>query len=171
LTTPDPCLSKNPFSLLLLVTFQSTFSQSDRKKSWRLSPLPVVYYSPETKFGFGVLMGANKMLGDDSFNDWFVSAIIFHLYTQQTTLEEFIRLVTNEFLTTGCITLSFRNSTTDIRLKIISCRDDTTPTRETTYRPSRIEEVAYKRELIYNREGQTTKVVSESQILILISIL
>jgi hypothetical protein len=50
-----------------------------------------------------------------------------------------------------------------LSLIFISCGDDTTPTRKTTYRPLRIEEVAYKRELIYNQEGQITKVVSESQ--------
>jgi outer membrane protein assembly factor BamA len=48
--------------VLNLVCLTSVHSQ----KRWRISPLPVVYYSPETKFGFGILLGANTNLGTDT---------------------------------------------------------------------------------------------------------
>lgn len=71
-----------PLSLLILV--QSAYSQTSHKKSWRLSPLPVVYYSPETKLGFGVLVGANKTLGNDSLTtgSYLQSSFIYTLNKQ-----------------------------------------------------------------------------------------
>ncbi|HEY0654297.1 MAG TPA: BamA/TamA family outer membrane protein [Chryseosolibacter sp.] len=54
-----------PALLLVAICFAAN-AQTEQKKSWRFSPLPVVYYSPETKLGFGVLLGANKTLGNDS---------------------------------------------------------------------------------------------------------
>jgi hypothetical protein len=68
---------------LLTVLFQPSFSQR-KKHSWRLSPLPVVYYSPETKLGFGVLLGANKTLGDDSLTtgSYMQSSFIYTLNKQ-----------------------------------------------------------------------------------------
>lgn len=44
----------------------------------------------------------------------------------------------------------------------VSCSDDA-PAKRNEFRPVRLEEVAYKRELIYNSAGQVVKVVSESQ--------
>lgn len=42
-----------------------------------------------------------------------------------------------------------------------SCEDDA-PVKDKQFRPLRIEEVAYKRELVYNDAGQIVKVISES---------
>ncbi|HEY0743373.1 MAG TPA: hypothetical protein VGD40_18020 [Chryseosolibacter sp.] len=44
----------------------------------------------------------------------------------------------------------------------LSCNDDA-PAQKKTFRPVRMEEVSYKRELIYNPSGQVIEVVSESQ--------
>jgi hypothetical protein len=70
--------------LLLLCIHLSVFAQPDRKNRWRFSPLPVVYYSPETKFGFGVLLGANKTFGNDSLTtgSYFQSSFIYTLNKQ-----------------------------------------------------------------------------------------
>lgn len=46
---------------------------------------------------------------------------------------------------------------------ILSCQEDVAPVKTKQYRPLRIEEAAFKRELIYNEAGQVTKIVSESQ--------
>jgi hypothetical protein len=43
-----------------------------------------------------------------------------------------------------------------------SCEDDV-PVKEKQYRPLRMEEVAYKRELIYSASGQVAKIVSQSE--------
>jgi hypothetical protein len=45
---------------------------------------------------------------------------------------------------------------------VSSCEDDV-PVKEKHYRPLRMEEVAYKRELVYNASGQVTKIVSQSE--------
>lgn len=45
----------------------------------------------------------------------------------------------------------------------LSCEDDEQPIKKTAYRPIRMEEVSYKRELIYDEAGQVVKVVSESE--------
>lgn len=50
-----------------------------------------------------------------------------------------------------------------IAFSFSSCEDDNAPSKATTLRPLRIEEVAYKRELIYNQAGQVTRVLSESE--------
>ena len=50
-----------------------------------------------------------------------------------------------------------------LSLVFFSCEDDTDSIKEPVYRPVRIEEVAYKRELVYNASGQVVKVVSESE--------
>lgn len=39
-------------------------SQELKPPKWRITPLPVVYYSPETRLGFGALLSANVTLGD-----------------------------------------------------------------------------------------------------------
>ncbi|HEY0654298.1 MAG TPA: hypothetical protein VGD65_14260 [Chryseosolibacter sp.] len=46
-------------------------------------------------------------------------------------------------------------------LFLISCEEET-PKKQKQYRPLRIEEVAYKRELVYNPAGQVIRVISES---------
>lgn len=48
-------------------------------------------------------------------------------------------------------------------LTFVSCEEHDTPIVKKEFRPARIEEVAYKRELIYNSAGQVVKIVSESQ--------
>jgi hypothetical protein len=57
-------LLKTLVAVALLVS--ACLTSLNAQKRWRLSPLPVVYYSPETKFGFGVLLGANTNFGTDS---------------------------------------------------------------------------------------------------------
>lgn len=59
-------IKKCLLAFLLAVLCHGVIAQLPRKNQWRFSPLPVVYYSPETKLGFGVLLGANKTLGNDS---------------------------------------------------------------------------------------------------------
>lgn len=48
-------------------------------------------------------------------------------------------------------------------LAFFSCEDDTNSVKKSVYRPLRIEEVAYKRELVYNSSGQVVKIISESE--------
>jgi outer membrane protein assembly factor BamA len=75
--------SKTMLVFLALAAFQSS-AQQTKKNPWRFSPLPVVYYSPETKFGFGVLLGANKTLGNDSLTtgSYLQSSFIYTLNKQ-----------------------------------------------------------------------------------------
>lgn len=47
---------------------------------------------------------------------------------------------------------------------LLSCEGNDDHVKKTEYRPLRIEEIGYKRELVYNSAGQVTKIVSESQI-------
>src|SRR5688500_8004572 len=57
------------WSLVIFTIAACTASAQDtieKSKKWRFSPLPVVYYSPETRLGFGILLGANFNLGDDA---------------------------------------------------------------------------------------------------------
>jgi hypothetical protein len=43
------------------------FSQEQKNsKRFRISPLPVIYYSPETRFGFGALLAANFHTSNDT---------------------------------------------------------------------------------------------------------
>jgi len=53
-------------AFLLLIGLQALAQNNEKLKRWRFSPLPVVYYSPETRLGFGVLMAANMNLANDS---------------------------------------------------------------------------------------------------------
>jgi hypothetical protein len=46
---------------------------------------------------------------------------------------------------------------------LLSCEDESNSVKKTEYRPLRIEEVAYKRELIYNEAGQVAEIISESE--------
>ncbi|HEX5168618.1 MAG TPA: hypothetical protein VFW11_05550 [Cyclobacteriaceae bacterium] len=55
------------FLLYALLHSIVTFSQQEKKvKRFRVSPLPVIYYSPETRFGFGGLLAANFHTAKDS---------------------------------------------------------------------------------------------------------
>jgi hypothetical protein len=50
-----------------------------------------------------------------------------------------------------------------VAVLISSCEDDNTISKKPTLRPLRIEEVAYKREIIYNAAGQVAQVLTESE--------
>lgn len=52
-------------SLIFQARAQTKIDTLDNKKV-RFSPLPVVYYSPETKLGFGALLAANFKINNDS---------------------------------------------------------------------------------------------------------
>jgi hypothetical protein len=70
---------------LLTFTALSAFGQDSLKqKKWRFSPLPVVYYSPETRLGFGALVGANMNLGDPALTttSYLQSSFIYTLNKQ-----------------------------------------------------------------------------------------
>lgn len=71
------------FVLLFLVLLVSIPSISQRRKI-RVSPLPVVYYSPETRLGFGVLLAINTNLAQDSLTtgSYFQSSFIYTLNKQ-----------------------------------------------------------------------------------------
>ena len=58
--------------------------KTEKSKRWRFSPLPVVYYSPETRLGFGVLLAANINLGKDEFTttSYFQTSFIYTLNKQ-----------------------------------------------------------------------------------------
>src|SRR6516162_6134793 len=47
--------------ILIIAAPMSLQAQGDssRQKKFRLSPLPVIYYSPETRFGYGALLAVN----------------------------------------------------------------------------------------------------------------
>lgn len=77
-------MNKVSKAIALVLIAHAALAQADRKNSWRFSPLPVVYYSPETKLGFGVLLGANKTFGPDSITtgSYFQSSFIYTLNKQ-----------------------------------------------------------------------------------------
>jgi outer membrane protein assembly factor BamA len=57
----------NIFILSLLPVVQLYSQEATKKeKNWRITPLPVVYYSPETRLGFGALLAANFKTSPDS---------------------------------------------------------------------------------------------------------
>jgi hypothetical protein len=60
----DPAIAR----LLVLcgISWSATAQEVKEKSKWRFSPLPVVYYSPETRLGFGVLLAANFNTAHDS---------------------------------------------------------------------------------------------------------
>lgn len=53
-------------STLSHIAFSQNANRFDKEKNVRLSPLPVIYYSPETRLGFGGLLAANFKLSLDS---------------------------------------------------------------------------------------------------------
>jgi hypothetical protein len=63
-------IPRNRYTILLLFAITSqVFAQSDslsRTKKIRITPLPVLYYSPETRFGFGALVAASFNSSYDS---------------------------------------------------------------------------------------------------------
>lgn len=71
------------FILVLIPLLTNAQEQKSRKKI-RFSPLPVVYYSPETRLGFGVLLAANTNLATDSLTtgSYFQSSFIYTLNKQ-----------------------------------------------------------------------------------------
>src|SRR5689334_10069382 len=73
-------------SLLSVITL-SAFAQdsAEHVKKWRFSPLPVVYYSPETRLGFGALVSATVNLGGNdplTTTSYFQSSFIYTLNKQ-----------------------------------------------------------------------------------------
>lgn len=57
------------YQICFLLCFTQSFAQSDSQKTekkLRITPLPVIYYSPETKFGFGALLAANFNTSPDT---------------------------------------------------------------------------------------------------------
>ena len=54
-----------------------------KEKRWRITPLPVVYYSPETRLGFGALASASVNLGDSTaLTSYLQSSFIYTLNKQ-----------------------------------------------------------------------------------------
>lgn len=56
------------FLLILLIPSTPGWSQSaaGESRKWRVNPLPVIYYSPETRLGFGGFLAGTVNLGQDS---------------------------------------------------------------------------------------------------------
>jgi outer membrane protein assembly factor BamA len=72
-------------SVYLILCLVCTLTAQEKKsKKIRISPLPVVYYSPETRLGFGVLLALNTNLDDDSLTtgSYFQSSFIYTLNKQ-----------------------------------------------------------------------------------------
>jgi outer membrane protein assembly factor BamA len=72
-------------AMVCTIAFSNITAQDSLKqKKWRFSPLPVVYYSPETRLGFGALIGANINLGDPSLTttSYLQSSFIYTLNKQ-----------------------------------------------------------------------------------------
>jgi hypothetical protein len=71
-------------ALVLLFCMQASGQQTAQPEHrWRFSPLPVVYYSPETRLGFGVLLSANANFGDSlTTTSYFQSSFIYTLNKQ-----------------------------------------------------------------------------------------
>jgi hypothetical protein len=69
--------------LLCQVSTICCFAQKPERK-WRFSPLPVVYYSPETRLGFGALVSANRNFGDtlSTTTSYFQSSLLYTLNKQ-----------------------------------------------------------------------------------------
>lgn len=74
----------NVVVILSLIVLMSTECYAQQKiKKWRITPLPVVYYSPETRLGFGALVSANVNLGDSStITSYLQSSFIYTLNKQ-----------------------------------------------------------------------------------------
>jgi hypothetical protein len=74
--------------------FLSTYAQ--RVKKWRFSPLPVIYYSPETKLGFGALVSANVRLGDSATSTSYLQTSFIYTTNKQYEINNQGRLYTNK---------------------------------------------------------------------------
>lgn len=79
-------MSARVIALLTFIILSIPFSHAQEKKAKRLriSPLPVIYYSPETRFGFGALLAGNTNFGSDSTTtgSYFQSSFIYTLNKQ-----------------------------------------------------------------------------------------
>jgi len=61
----NPTLSVIQYIVVALMSINFALAQ-ESKRNWRISPLPVIYYSPETRLGFGGLFAANFKTSLDS---------------------------------------------------------------------------------------------------------
>jgi hypothetical protein len=53
-------------SAVVVLLLCGSFAVAQQQKKIRITPLPVLYYSPETKLGFGALLAANFSMATDS---------------------------------------------------------------------------------------------------------
>jgi hypothetical protein len=65
------------------------------EKKWRISPLPVVYYSPETRLGFGALISANANLGDSTTSVSYLQSSLIYTINKQYEINNIGRIYTN----------------------------------------------------------------------------
>jgi hypothetical protein len=80
---------------LLIVCSFSAFAQQVKDKKWRISPLPVIYYSPETKLGFGALVSANVNFGDSTTQTSYLQTSVIYTTNKQYELSNIGRIYTN----------------------------------------------------------------------------
>jgi hypothetical protein len=82
------------FSSLVIGPLSADCQEKQRK--WRIRPLPVVYYSPETRLGFGILGTANANLGDSSTMTSYLQSSVIYTLNQQYEISNIGRLYTNQ---------------------------------------------------------------------------
>jgi hypothetical protein len=83
------------FSLLPFLFVLVLSSHAQKASKWRLSPLPVVYYSPETRLGFGALISANVRLGDSATSTSYLQTSLIYTTNKQYEINNLGRLYTN----------------------------------------------------------------------------
>jgi hypothetical protein len=71
-------------------------SSQEKPKKWRVRPLPVIYYSPETRLGFGVLGTANVELGDSSTMTSYLQSSVIYTLNKQYEISNIGRVYTNQ---------------------------------------------------------------------------
>jgi hypothetical protein len=88
---------------LVLALFSGTLAHAQPKK-FRVTPLPVVYYSPETKLGFGALVAGNFSLATDSLTTTsYAQSYILYTLNKQYDWGNMVRLYSpqNKFIFQG----------------------------------------------------------------------
>lgn len=81
--------------ILLLLLCTSALAQQTEDSKWRVSPLPVIYYSPETRLGFGALVSANVRLGDSTTRTSYLQTSFIYTTNKQYEISNIGRVYTN----------------------------------------------------------------------------
>jgi outer membrane protein assembly factor BamA len=83
------------FFLVCVILCLESLAQERVPRKWRVSPLPVVFYSPETRLGFGALVSANRTFGDSTTTGSYFQSSFIYTLNKQYQISNLGRIYTN----------------------------------------------------------------------------